>query len=165
MYNLSNLHQDTFFGTNSDSKIFNLRLHPFSTIEKMIHLHEVSVIMGTTFDTTERYSICSAPTPRIRPDFQPGTLNWKGLALESQGLSGIKLTCPHIWIEADMLSSHKSSATDKIMHQTVSLKKLAQPFRCSDIAQQVFREVKILKYPRHENVRRLGVIANSETNQ
>jgi hypothetical protein len=121
--------------------------------------------MGTTFDTTERYSIYSLVTPRIGPDFQPDTLNWKVSALESQGLSGIKFTCPHIWIEADMLSSHQSSAKDKMMHQAVSLKKLAQPFRCSNIARQVFREIKILKHLRHENVRRLGVIASPETNQ
>lgn len=86
-----------------------------------------SVIMGTTFDTTERYS------------------QLEGIGI---GISG--LVC---------------SATDHMMHQTVSLKKLAQPFRCSDVARQLFREVKILEYLWHENVCRLGVITNSETNQ
>lgn len=106
-----------------------------------------SVIMGTTFDTTERYS------------------QLEGIGIGISGLVWYKFACPHIWIEADMLSSPQSSATDHMMHQTVSLKKLAQPFRCSDVARQLFREVKILEYLWHENVCRLGVITNSETNQ
>lgn len=89
----------------------------------------------------------------------------EGIGIGISGLVWYKITCPHIWIEAEMISSHQSSATDKMIHQAASLKKLAQPFRCSNIARQVFREVKILKYLQHENVCHLGVIANSETNQ
>ena len=46
-----------------------------------------------------------------------------------------------------------SSAYDMITRQPVAIKKMMKPFSNSTIAKRTYREVKLLKHLRHENVR------------
>ncbi|KAJ5170415.1 bZIP transcription factor bZIP-1 [Penicillium coprophilum] len=45
-----------------------------------------------------------------------------------------------------------SSARDQLAHQTVAVKKLAEPFKTPTIARHMFREMKLLRQLRHENI-------------
>lgn len=49
-------------------------------------------------------------------------------------------------------SLHCSSGRDRIANQTVAIKKLCDPFKTEKIAKHMFREVRLLKQLRHENV-------------
>ena len=49
-------------------------------------------------------------------------------------------------------SLHCSSARDIVANQPVAIKKLCDPFKTENIAKHMFREVKLLKQLRHENV-------------
>lgn len=49
-------------------------------------------------------------------------------------------------------SLHCSSARDRIANQKVAIKKLCGPFKTENIAKHMFREVRLLKQLRHENV-------------
>lgn len=49
--------------------------------------------------------------------------------------------------------SFYSSAKDQISNQTVAVKKLAEPFKSDVVARHMFREIKLLKHLKHENVR------------
>lgn len=51
------------------------------------------------------------------------------------------------------LTFHLSSAYDQITQQPVAIKKMMSPFASSAIAKRTYREVKLLKKLRHENVR------------
>ncbi|KAJ5788293.1 hypothetical protein N7457_003283 [Penicillium paradoxum] len=44
------------------------------------------------------------------------------------------------------------SARDQLCHQTVAVKKLADPFKTETIARHMFREIKLLRQLRHENI-------------
>jgi p38 MAP kinase len=44
------------------------------------------------------------------------------------------------------------SARDQIRHQTVAVKKLAEPFKTDQIARHMFREIKLLRQLHHENI-------------
>ncbi|KAJ5696588.1 hypothetical protein N7536_007000 [Penicillium majusculum] len=44
------------------------------------------------------------------------------------------------------------SARDQLIHRTVAVKKLAEPFRTPAIARHMFREIKLLRQLRHENI-------------
>jgi p38 MAP kinase len=46
-----------------------------------------------------------------------------------------------------------SSARDQIGHQFVAIKKISDPFGTASNAQNTFREIKLLKHLRHDNVR------------
>lgn len=50
------------------------------------------------------------------------------------------------------------SARDRIANQTVALKKLCDPFKTENIAKHMFREVRLLKQLRHENIIHLNDI-------
>lgn len=52
-----------------------------------------------------------------------------------------------------MGSSYFSSAKDRISNRTVAVKKLAEPFKSDVVAQHMFREIKLLKELKHDNVR------------
>ncbi|PWY63804.1 MAP kinase SakA [Aspergillus eucalypticola CBS 122712] len=73
-----------------------------------------SQILGTTFETTNRYS-----------DLQP------------VGLGAFGLVC---------------SAYDMITRQPVAIKKMMKPFSNATLAKRTYREVKLLKHLRHENL-------------
>lgn len=45
-----------------------------------------------------------------------------------------------------------SSATDQISQRTIAVKKLADPFKTENIARHMYREVKLLKMLKHDNV-------------
>lgn len=45
-----------------------------------------------------------------------------------------------------------SSAKDDISNRTCAVKKLADPFKNSGIAQHMFREIKLLRQLQHDNV-------------
>lgn len=47
---------------------------------------------------------------------------------------------------------HSSSAKDQITKHTIAVKKLAQPFKSENIAKHMYREVRLLKTLKHENV-------------
>jgi serine/threonine protein kinase len=44
------------------------------------------------------------------------------------------------------------SAFDQITQQPVALKKIMKPFDSSSLAKRTYREIRLLKYLRHENV-------------
>jgi p38 MAP kinase len=46
-----------------------------------------------------------------------------------------------------------SSAKDQITGQAVAVKKIMKPFSTPVLAKRTFRELKLLKHLRHENVR------------
>lgn len=48
--------------------------------------------------------------------------------------------------------AHFSSARDQITKRTIAVKKLAQPFKSENIAKHMYREVRLLKTLKHENV-------------
>ncbi|KAJ5128747.1 hypothetical protein N7448_002463 [Penicillium atrosanguineum] len=50
------------------------------------------------------------------------------------------------------------SAKDQISKQTVAVKKLAEPFQSGVVAQHMFREIKLLKHLKHENLIQLNDI-------
>lgn len=43
---------------------------------------------------------------------------------------------------------------DQISNRTIAVKKLAEPFKSENIARHMYREVKLLKTLKHDNVRR-----------
>lgn len=63
----------------------------------------------------------------------------------------------HGWkkeLTVDMLSSAK----DQLTGMNVAVKKIMKPFSAPVLAKRTYRELKLLKALRHENVRRLDVI-------
>jgi p38 MAP kinase len=52
-----------------------------------------------------------------------------------------------------------SSAFDQITQQPVALKKIMKPFDTTSLAKRTYREIRLLKYLRHENVRRPNPVA------
>ena len=58
-------------------------------------------------------------------------------------------------------SLYCSSAKDKLANQTVAIKKLCDPFKTESVAKHMFREVRLLKQLRHENVCRLSCYLTS----
>ncbi|KAF4980262.1 hypothetical protein FZEAL_3699 [Fusarium zealandicum] len=80
-------------------------------------------IFGTTFEITSRYS-----------DLQPVGMGAFGLVCELTG------------------SSLGSSARDQLTNQNVAVKKIMKPFSTPVLAKRTYRELKLLKHLRHENV-------------
>jgi p38 MAP kinase len=48
-----------------------------------------------------------------------------------------------------------SSATDKLTGQKVAIKKILKPFSNAVLAKRTYRELRLLKYLKHDNVRSL----------
>jgi serine/threonine protein kinase len=71
------------------------------------------------------------------------------LALEYPDLSGIN-SCGAD--HQSKLTVTSSSARDQLAHRTVAVKKLAEPFKTPAIARHMFREMKLLRQLRHENI-------------
>jgi serine/threonine protein kinase len=55
-----------------------------------------------------------------------------------------------------------SSAFDQITQQPVALKKIMKPFDSSSLAKRTYREIRLLKYLRHENVWRPDSVAEGK---
>ncbi|KAG2414454.1 mitogen-activated protein kinase sty1 [Aspergillus terreus] len=96
-----------------------------------------SEILGTKFETTIRYA-------NVRP-----------VGLGAFGLVWYSLPHPittpgMTWLRE--LTFHLSSAYDQITQQPVAIKKMMSPFASSAIAKRTYREVKLLKKLRHENL-------------
>lgn len=85
---------------------------------------------------------------------KPAIRNGNRSGLEYLGLSGITpLPSNRPWsIETNRYFPY-SSARDQLVHRTVAVKKLAEPFKTPAIARHMFREIKLLRQLRHENVR------------
>ena len=90
-------------------------------------------IFGTTFEITSRYT-----------DLQP--LSKKGALIDiftndlQVGMGAFGLVC---------------SAKDQLTQQPVAVKKIMKPFSTPVLSKRTYRELKLLKHLRHENVRRL----------
>ena len=52
-----------------------------------------------------------------------------------------------------------SSAADKILQSVVAVRKVTKPFGSSILAKRALREIKLLRYLRHENVRSLILLS------
>ena len=61
-------------------------------------------------------------------------------------------TPSHRRIPAD----NPSSAKDQLTSQAVAIKKIMKPFSTSVLAKRTYRELKLLKHLKHENVSRSG---------
>ncbi|KKK15440.1 hypothetical protein ARAM_005356 [Aspergillus rambellii] len=83
-----------------------------------------SEILGTTFEATSRHIL---PVCEFAP----------GMRICNQELTKVFIT---------------SSAYDLIVEQPVAIKKMMKPFDSASIAKRAYREVKLLKQLRHDNV-------------
>lgn len=91
-------------------------------------------IFGTTFEITSRYS-----------DLQPVGMGafglvWYGCSLEVAYASTMLTIRAH------------SSAKDQLTNQNVAIKKIMKPFSTPVLAKRTYRELKLLKHLKHENV-------------
>ena len=113
--------------------------------EQMATFSQKSV-MGTIFETTERLE-------QLKLVMKPAIRNGSLSGLEYLELSGITpLPRSRPWsIETNGYFPY-SSARDQLAHRTVAVKKLAEPFKTPAIARHMFREIKLLRQLRHENV-------------
>ena len=50
----------------------------------------------------------------------------------------------------------RSSAKDQLTQQPVAVKKIMKPFSTPVLSKRTYRELKLLKHLRHENVSRVG---------
>lgn len=60
-----------------------------------------------------------------------------------------------VLLSTDMIAL--SSAEDQILHNVVAVRKVTNPFGSPTLAKQALREIKLLRYLRHENVRTQAV--------
>lgn len=51
-----------------------------------------------------------------------------------------------------------SSAKDQLTHQSVAIKKIMKPFSTPVLSKRTYRELKLLKHLRHENVNGLSAL-------
>lgn len=111
-------------------------------------------IFGTTFEITSRYGLdisdlvleISLLTIDRRSDTQIcslwawGHLVWFGMSTTKPKYKGQ---------DADQ---YPSSAKDQLTQQAVAVKKIMKPFSTSVLSKRTYRELKLLKHLRHENV-------------
>lgn len=109
-------------------------------------------IFGTTFEITSRYCIPRrSHVPHNRPltdttDMRTSNLSeWAPL-----GLSGA--TPRHFVHKYLILRCDCSSAKDQLTGQAVAVKKIMKPFSTPVLAKRTYRELKLLKHLKHENV-------------
>ncbi|KAJ5624190.1 hypothetical protein N7510_000499 [Penicillium lagena] len=91
-----------------------------------------NIIMGTPFETTSR-SVNRIHTFFLRR-YNIDILNWNPSGLVSLGLFG------------------RTIVQHQILHRSVAVKKLTDPFKTATVAKHMFREIKLLKQLQHENV-------------
>jgi hypothetical protein len=121
-----------------------------------------SQVMGVTFEITTRWvplriGDSLIPNPRLLTRSQV-----YGTAGGWTGCRWSYMVCPE-WYR--FFSSWKkqedntinmvplSSAEDQILHSVVAVRKVTKPFGSSILAKRALREIKLLRYLRHENVR------------
>jgi serine/threonine protein kinase len=61
----------------------------------------------------------------------------------------------------DVLKHGDSSAKDQLTGQAVAVKKIMKPFSTPVLAKRTYRELKLLKHLKHENVTQLTVTLSS----
>ena len=114
-------------------------------------------IFGTTFEITSR---CLTPTPAelnlaeegwcIFDNFLdiPTSNPWAWERSDLYGMGpGINRGCKHV-----TESYRFSSAKDQLTNQAVAVKKIMKPFSTPVLSKRTYRELKLLKHLRHENV-------------
>ena len=114
-------------------------------------------IFGTTFEITSR---CLTPNPAEL------NLAEEGWCIVDNFL-GIPTSNPWVWERSDlygmgpginrgckhMTKSYRfSSAKDQLTNQAVAVKKIMKPFSTPVLSKRTYRELKLLKHLRHENV-------------
>ena len=110
-------------------------------------------IFGTTFEITSR---CLQPRrfdPLDRASIDLGIDTQTSSPLEWELLvwSGECLLIPFTSLCAHQLHNH-SSAKDQLTGQNVAVKKIMKPFSTPVLSKRTYRELKLLKHLRHENV-------------
>lgn len=70
----------------------------------------------------------------------------------------LRRTSPALTVSSPFLSS---SARDQLTNQNVAIKKIMKPFSTPVLAKRTYRELKLLKHLRHENVRPLHTIPST----
>jgi len=129
-------------------------------------------IFGTTFEITSRYAPASFPAAKVLRSLQrhrevnklPDTRTcnpwaWAPLAWSGKSKSSI-LTILNCTGKLSVLTfrSH-SSARDQLTSQNVAVKKIMKPFSTPVLAKRTYRELKLLKHLRHENVSCRGPVS------
>lgn len=72
------------------------------------------------------------------------------------------VTCSEAFFDNKPVSVHFSSAWDRRMGAQVAIKKLHRPFQSKLFAKRAFRELRLLKHMKHENVRMCLRLADKE---
>jgi p38 MAP kinase len=109
-------------------------------------------IFGTTFEITSRYArLCSAMLQLADPDHALDTPISNPLEWAPSDLSGM-LDRNHNPAMPSLLTSTRSSARDQLTNQNVAVKKIMKPFSTPVLAKRTYRELKLLKHLKHENV-------------
>ncbi|KAJ2973666.1 hypothetical protein NQ176_g6475 [Zarea fungicola] len=103
-------------------------------------------IFGTTFEITSRYS-----------DLQPVGMGafglvWYAAAPPPPHDVTIVVEHPTQQQQSTLLTLCFSSARDQLTNQNVAVKKIMKPFSTPVLAKRTYRELKLLKHLRHENV-------------
>ncbi|KAJ1741773.1 MAPK protein hog1, partial [Coemansia sp. RSA 1086] len=107
-------------------------------------------IFGTGFEVTTRYA-----------DLQPVGMGAFGLVwaitLPALALTIVQYgTGPYLLWQQGVLSrgirKAPASARDQLTNQLVAVKKIVSPFSSSVLAKRTYRELKLLKHLRHENI-------------
>jgi p38 MAP kinase len=106
-------------------------------------------IFGTTFEITSRYAALTRGGAQ-NPLTLAGTRIFNLLAWGHLVLSGILLSV-HIF-RGKLIRWH-SSAKDLLTGQNVAVKKIMKPFSTPVLSKRTYRELKLLKHLKHENVR------------
>jgi p38 MAP kinase len=116
-------------------------------------------IFGTTFEITSRYVghpqratphalFCRNTEELIRCT---GTLIFSQLEWALLVWFGM-INSPTTGIEGRLLIQTRSSAKDQLTGQNVAVKKIMKPFSTPVLSKRTYRELKLLKHLKHENV-------------
>lgn len=110
-------------------------------------------IFGTTFEITSRCRQPRCLTRLIAPRLTLGidTQTSSPLVWELLVWSGQCLLILSTSLYAHQLHNH-SSAKDQLTGQNVAVKKIMKPFSTPVLSKRTYRELKLLKHLRHENV-------------
>jgi serine/threonine protein kinase len=123
-------------------------------------------IFGTTFEITSRYAFLPpaseteirARTGKLTVDqiFGPTTCGNGCFRARLVGFSGFTGSTKRRMAETGGLTrplwGGKSSARDQLTGQPVAVKKIMKPFSTPVLSKRTYRELKLLKHLRHENV-------------
>jgi p38 MAP kinase len=108
-------------------------------------------IFGTTFEITSRYVAGTGRSGEgAVADSIVGIPIFSLLGWELSDLSGMYLM--NAQIAANFAHGFSSSAKDQLTGQAVAVKKIMKPFSTPVLAKRTYRELKLLKHLKHENV-------------